>query len=409
MLPFRCEEEKDYSARLKTAEKHFIKCPDVANRIPLIIQNRHGLEELSFALFTGWVFFSILNPSEVRISIIPVGTSNESSLLVIHQPGTDLVVPSRKESDLLVPDYFKCPQDGNRTQVLSTVMPCPVVNKLRYNLAQAHPNRAVTNLREPDKTQDCCKSGKEKLWQYIMDTLNQNSDLYGSMVGGSAFPIKLPFDILKKYLTGCEGDSQDFGKLLEETLLWFAIAASKSPMGFPHFSFTKPFESNEIDVLLYETAGKNKKQKPDAGPPGGWKNYIREQAICILEFTVGHRLEKKSGSDPAHTNRYGKDVPKNKLINFLALREAGFRHVQAHYITMTGESDMAEATKKTLQSTQGFQYVCLSDDMGEDIEQLVSEHFLTPVSAETCRKWHSRLIEAVETIGMRFHQDVGNT
>jgi hypothetical protein len=95
----------------------------------------------------------------------------------------------------------------------------PVVNKLRYNLAHARPDWDVSGLQEPEKTQHCCDSKKEKLWAYLRDTLLKDADLYGPMVGGSAFPIGLPFDFLKKYLTGASPTTDTFGRLMEETLL----------------------------------------------------------------------------------------------------------------------------------------------------------------------------------------------
>ena len=76
----------------------------------------------------------------------------------------------------------------------------------------------------------------------------------------------------QQYLTGVYPRTRDFGQLLEETLLWFAMARSGVFIGAPHITFTKPFECNEIDILLYGCAGKTKQQKDD--PAEGWQAYL---------------------------------------------------------------------------------------------------------------------------------------
>src|SRR5262249_38987447 len=116
------------------------------------------------------------------------------------------------------------------------------------------PDGDVAGLKEPDRTKYCCESRKQKLWAYLDQSLWTQPDLYGRMVGGQAFPINLPFPFLETYLTGIEPENPDLGRLLEETLLWFAMAASGVVIGCPHACLKQPIEFHEIDLLLYEAA-----------------------------------------------------------------------------------------------------------------------------------------------------------
>jgi hypothetical protein len=120
-----------------------------------------------------------------------------------------------------------------------------------------------------------------------------------------------------------------------------------------------------------------------------------------MEFTVGHHPESvKKNSDGAAA---GKDVPKNKLMNYLALRSFGFRHVQAHYVTMTGEPDIKGATRRTLTTTDGFAYVCITDLCGVNIEVAVLQHYQDPSPMGMVRSWHNHLIQVVESAATDFH------
>jgi hypothetical protein len=50
----------------------------------------------------------------------------------------------------------------------------------------------------------------------------------------------------------------------------------------------------------------------------------------------------------------GKDVPKNRLINFSALRSFGFRVAHGNNFTVLGESSLAAPTLRTLDTTEGL-------------------------------------------------------
>jgi hypothetical protein len=221
------------------------------------------------------------------------------------------------------------------------------------------------------------------------------------MVGGAAFPVKLPYSLLKQYLTGVYPGTRDFGNLLEETLLWYAMAKSGVLIGEPHITLSKPFECNEIDMLLYECAGNTTQQKTE--PPDGWAKYLADQSICVLELTIGHYAELRDPSDEKENKKQGgKDVPKNKLVNYLALKSAGFRHVLATYVSVVGDPTMAAATKKALTSTDGFRYIFLPDVVKEDIEATVLNHHDKRVPQAKVRSWHESLICVIEDAGAEF-------
>ena len=284
---------------------------------------------------------------------------------------------------------------------------CPVVNKLRYNLAHAKPQWDVTGLTEPSKTEDCCKSNKSLLWENLGKTVCTDPDFYGPMVGGAAFHVNLPFAILSEFLTDVNPRGRDFGTLLEETLLWFAMAKSGVLMGIPHVVFNKPLLYNEIDIVLYECAGKSK--TPNEEPPGGWSKHIEDHAVCVIELTIGHQpdsekepVEGAQKSKKQGGSSEGKDVPKNKLVNFLALKSSGFRLVHTHYVSVVGDSDMADATLQALRCTDGFCYVFLPDVVGEDINAMVLNQRDSRVPVATVRRWHAALIKLVEDARVQF-------
>lgn len=153
-----------------------------------MVSDPRRLRELSFVFSVGCLFTGILNRSKelIRLSLIPIGANRESSILVLYDPMTHLASPSRKHNELFDPDYFVCPLDraGGRELTETEKHLCPVVNKLRYNLAHARPDRSVEGLKEPDKTQYCCESKKQKFWIYLKDSINMDPELYSPMVGG---------------------------------------------------------------------------------------------------------------------------------------------------------------------------------------------------------------------------------
>lgn len=397
----------DYRARWDLAEQHFCSKPNFQDNTPLQIRSPEGLKELSFVFFAGWLFCGILNRNKelVRPCILPMGKSGESSLLVLYDPKTPLAAPARRELELLDAEFFTCPLDkASRALTLTEMRLCPVVNKLRYNLAHAKSGWDVTGLTEPSKTEDCCKSGKSLLWDYLDRTVCADPDLYGPMVGGAAFPVRLPFELLSQYLTGVYPRTRDFGNLLEETLLWFAMARSGVLIGYPHITLTKPFECNEIDILLYECAGKTGTQKED--PADGWVKYLADQSICLIELTIGHHSEghelaEQESMKPGGAAG-GKDVPKNKLVNYLALKSAGFRLVQAYYVSVVGDPTMAPSTRQALTSTEGFRYIFLPDIVKEDIETIVLNHHDNHVPVGKVRCWHEALTRAIEVASVEF-------
>jgi hypothetical protein len=375
------------------------------------LTNREGLIELSFVFFVGWLFTGILNRSKelIRLSLVPSGPGDgDLSVLVLYRPETPLASPTRRQSVVLDRDYFVCPLDRSRGAPLTATQRhlCPVVNKLRYNLAHARPDGSVAGLREPEKTQYCCESNKEKLWSYLSETLWRDPDLYGPMVGGRAFPIKLPFGFLEKYLTGIEPGRLDFGKLLEETFLWFAMAASEVIIGYPHVTPLVPIVFHEIDLLLYHTNGDFTPQP--AEPEGGWEAHLSTQSACIMEFTIGHHADvaKPEGTGPAGELRQygvlGKDVPKNKLMNFHAMRSYGFHSVRGYYFTVTGEANLGGPTLRSLRTTDCFTYYCLADSLRENIEQMVLSQDDAPIPVAKVREWHQHTIDWIEQAAREF-------
>ncbi len=404
----RFDHDDDYLARWALVEQHFCSKPNSRKRTPLVIRDYEGLRELSFLFFTGWLFCGVLNSEKdlVRPAILPMGKESESSILALYERTTHLAAPARRGASLLDPDYFICPLDRASGPLSDTEKHlCPVVNKLRYNLAHAREEWDVSGLVEPSKTQECCSSRKELLWSYLARTVYVEPDLYGPMVGGSAFPINLRYEILSNYTTGVEPGTKDFGTLLEETLLWFAMAKSGVMIGGSHVTIEKPFQSNEIDILLYECAGDSKAM---TDPPDGWEKHVENHAVCVIELTIGHQPEspgdagEAGGSQRGPRRAEGNDAAKNKLINFLAFRSLGFKRVEFHYVYVNPDSSMAGATRQAIENTEGFRYSYLSSILGEDVRAAVLNHRDSRVPVQTVQRWHEALIKEVETIGEDF-------
>jgi hypothetical protein len=178
MLPFAHDE--DYLARWSQVEQYFCSKPSPRKGTPLVIRDYEGLKELSFVFFTGWLFCGVLNSEKdlVRPAILPMGKAGESSVLALYERTTYLAAPARRGASLLDPDYFVCPLDRATSALSATeIHLCPVVNKLRYNLAHAEKEWDVSGLVEPSKTQECCASGKDLLWSYLANTVCLDPDL----------------------------------------------------------------------------------------------------------------------------------------------------------------------------------------------------------------------------------------
>lgn len=124
-----------------------------------------------------------------------------------------------------------------------------------------------------------------------------------------------------------------------------------------------------------------------------------------MEFTVGHHAEVAKGAAAKREDAGpGKDVPKNKLMNFYAMKSFGFRLAHGNYFTVLGESSLASPTLRRLGTTKGFTYRCLSKECGDDIGQLVLNHPDVPVPWNQIRKWHEKLIEMVIDAAKRFRE-----
>jgi hypothetical protein len=91
-----------------------------------------------------------------------------------------------------------------------------------------------------------------------------------------------------------------------------------------------------------------------------------------------------------------------KLINFLAFKSLGFKHVGLHYIYVNADSTMAGATKEEIGFTEGIRYAYLSSILGGDVGAAVLNHRDNRVPVRTVRRWHEALIKVVETIGADF-------
>src|SRR5262249_51402251 len=202
-----------------------------------------------------------------------------------------------------------------------------------------------------------------------------------------------------------EPKNLDLGKLLEETLLWFAMAASGVVVGYAHPQPNVPIVFNEIDLLLYEAGEDFTSLKIPAA--GGWEAYLAPHAVRLMEFTIGHHAEVAkgaSGGQPKVEGGPGKDIPKNKLMNYYAMRSFGFRLTHGNYFTVLGEANLAPPTRRTLDATTGFRYRCISDECGDDIGQLVINDPDAPVPWAKLRSWHAHLIPMVQEAATAFRK-----
>ncbi len=414
MLKIKQSNDGDYKQRWKQLDGRMIVPPDFRTNAPLQIKNRAELDELSFAFFVGWLFTSALNQQKQKYSCSFVPVNNGSRCIFCLYPlESNIAIPSRSDDFLLVPQYFECPLDRLGRDLTDTEKHlCPVVNKIRYNLSHSRTDYSVDGLKEPSKTAECCASKKQALWDYLNATIVAEPDMYGIIVGSTAFPINLEFDLLKNYLTGTPATTDEFGKLLEETLLWYAMGASGILIGSPHCSITGgSTESYEIDILLYDTPENKRKSKGDILQEK-IAEYISDQSILILELTVGHIPEpNRTQAQQADENEYptnqnrsstkGKDRATNKLLNYLALKSFGFKNVQTQYISIIGGS-INDVTRTALTTTEGFTYRCLSDVLGIDIREKIISHPDSPIPVSEIRAWHRKLIELVEIAGTEF-------
>lgn len=405
-----------------------VKKPDRRAGRPAEILDRAALDELSFLYFTIWLYLSIWNrkAQTIRAAVIPASASGASSLLVFSRIGTALATPGRGGPRMMIVDdeYMVCPLDraGSRPNDSLSKL-CPVVNRIRYNLGIA-PDDLAASAEVPEKTEYCCDSAKQHLWDYLARTVVADPVRYWPVVGGTAFPIAVPFERLRRLLGDLtSSESAEFGKLFEETLLWHAVPESGVMMGLPHVVFTKPHEFYEIDFVLYfEPTPAN---APAEEPAAGWRSHVASDSACVFELTVGHRPEddlaslrvehepvdeadagdEGTGPQRAHGSAGGERVPgndhaKNKIFNFLALKQIGLKHVEAHYISIVGPKGLNDVTRSVLGTVDGFFYEVIAGD--DSIAQPVVRHFDSPVSPSVARGWHQRVVDYVRSAARSF-------
>ncbi len=203
MLPLALDE--DYRARWSLVEKHFCSKPNSRDGTPLVIRDYEGLKELSFVFFTGWLFCGVLNRDKdlVRAAILPMGKAGESSVLALYELTTHLAAPARRGSLLLDPDYFVCPLD--RAEGTHAHRDTPLSGG-EQSSAITSPTRKMNGTSavwlSRLKRRSAAQSRKDLLWAYLAATVCRDPDLYGPMIGGSAFPINLRYEVLSEYLTG---------------------------------------------------------------------------------------------------------------------------------------------------------------------------------------------------------------
>lgn len=397
MLPWTCE-RSGYKDRLEVAGRSFLKIPNVARGEALEITAEEVLRDLSFACFVGWLYLGHFQ-SGVRIAFVPASAKRDRTVLCLAREKTTRVTPHRGYPEFLV-DFFRCPLDElarGESLTVSQQRLCPVVNKLRYNLGQD--GVAGTDVLEPQKTEDCCSSKKAALWDYLDQTLLAHPELYGALVGHTAIPLQVPFDLVSSFFRGMEHNTASFGELLEETLLWYGGAASKCPFGFVHASLAQPFRSCEIDVLLVDP-GTN--QEPVfAEPEEGWKAHAGGEHVALIELTIGHSQEtaKISQNDGGERASGGKDAVRRKLTNLLALRSLGLASATCSFISVSGETAAADASIRAAGACDGFTIEVLSAGVEPTIAEQVLGHFEAPIAVDELRKWHSKLIGIVEGAG----------
>lgn len=404
MLPHKQPSEVDYKARFGVlAADNILRSPSARHGTPLTILNRTHLDELSFAFFVGWLYLGVFNvkKKKLRAAIVPMESSQ--SLVVFWESGTKLAPPTRSNGLLVDEEYFTCPLDQAAGKPLTDAerQLCPVLNRLRYNLSHCTTHPSLLTL--PSEADACCASVKRDLWQYLRATVVGDNDRYGAMLGGVVVPTNLDPALLKRFATGLDGNTQDMGKVFEETLLWYAMAAAPSiRIGLPHFEFTEPFLSNEIDFALCDTGGLTLSATPD------WATACKSYSLCVYELTVGHRGDGEQEQDHTSADRQeGSDHPKNKLINHLALRSTGFQIAHFHYLSILGSSNQAPSTARALRGTDGFNYWVLQEEV-PDVEERILNHFETPVPVATLRDWHRRIVEQVESAARTFQTALGS-
>ena len=383
MIPFR-KGPADYWARIKVlVDANAVTPPAIANKTPIAILDEDLIYELSFCFFAAWILKGALG-KRLHLSFVALPRPG-TVVMVLSENHSPYVAPKGGESLLMDRDYFTCPLDLNGGAEPAGVVRllCPVLNKLRYNLSAA---ATRDGLEAPRKSQECCGSRKDLLWEYLERTVVKDSDRYGATLGGAVIPLSISSAIFEQYATNISIESGDLGKLLDETLLWFAMRKSGCLMGLPHAELEEPFVSNEIDFLLYETAGEKQHK---AAPAAGWSSVTSRQRLTLFETTVGHRDEAQDGAAP------GKDHPKNKLMNFLAFRSLNFERLRFHYLSILPAKDPDRATATALKSTVDFEYWSLSDEV-PSVEQDLLNYFDSPVPIARLREWHRRYVEKVE-------------
>ncbi len=437
MLPFRggsVREVENYKQRLRLMQEWgIVKQPDARAGQPAEVLDRAALDEFSFLYFTLWLYLSIWNRKNqtIRAAIVPAGPRGTSSLLVFSKIGTSFATPGRGAQRMTVVDdeYMVCPFDRNGSRPSDSVSKlCPVVNRIRYNLGIA-PGDLATKATVPEKTEYCCDSAKAKLWEYISNTVVADPVSYWPVVGGTVFPVAIPFERLQRLLGDLTStDSTEFGKLFEETLLWYAVPASGVMMGLPHVHFTKPHSFYEIDFLLYFEPQHVK--PPDSDPPDGWARFAENDSLCVFELTVGHRPEDdlvalrggdvdaeeedaEDADEPGEDSETagvggekasGNDHAKNKVFNFLALKQIGLKHVEAHYVSIVGPKGLNDVTRQVLGTVEGFSYTVVAGD--NSIAQPVVRHFDQPVAPTLARSWHCNVVNYVVTTAEAFGRKV---
>lgn len=403
MLPHRQQFLDDYRNRFGIlAERGVLVAPSISERTPLRILDEPTLRELSLAFFVGWLLNGILNKDDevVRAAFLPLVHPSRTLLVVSGSKARtgskqgSRIAPGRRALDV-DREYLLCPLDHANGAAVTMAQQtlCPVVNKLRYNLGQ---DEEVSRFEVPSEPAECCASQKRALWSYLGRTALSAPDTYRSLLGGLVIPLDLSPELVDLYITGLEAD--DLGTLFDETLLWYAMDASASPIGLPHAEFLHPFRSNEIDFLLFESNGK-RQPRAAVAPPDGWEAWLSDQSLCMFETTVGHRSE-----EDATMGFRGSDHPKNKLMNLLALQSAGFRHVELHYLSMTDIHDkLAPTVQQTLRRTRGFFYWSLSEELG-DVTAGVLDVLEDGIPVATLRRWHAAVVDRVKRCAVDFQR-----
>lgn len=345
------------------------------------IVNRPAFDELSFAFFVAWLYTSIWSrTASFRASWVLLPGTNET-ILSLGRLQFPLVVPGTATTPAIFIDdeFLACEVDRTKTAVeRKRQILCPVLNRVRSNLA--HRVDRVTVL--PPASRDCCGSAKALLWGFMRG----DRDAASAAVGGQAIPIALDSTLATAFATGLEATSTDLGAVFEETLLVYALFAAGATMGIPHFSFTQPVESHEIDFAIYDTRGHRHSDD--------WESVIGAQSLAVWEVTCGHMAEEPELGDTR--SRPGADHPRNKLVNFLALSTLGFAELRFHYLSVLQPTDgISPATVRALERTPGFDYWCLQSEV-PNLSQEVIESLDAGVNAASLRDWHHRIVQRVE-------------